>query len=224
MSVLVTDRLALKPQEGQPAFARHFQLHVLARVPQLLHTWHRQPQNAAVVPAAQPTVAGQDQYGGLLLCLAALEQRVTERESRPGKIRDDLGDLPGVGGRFGRAVHGFLEPRRRNQFHRPRDLADVSDCLQPFDDCTNVGHRWRFNSKGKVTGNGPEYRSSSGFAFIDLPRQRPRQRQAPRQRPLPRQVLRRRRLQRQGPLRPPLVHPPSRLHRRRRMTRLPTGL
>ncbi len=55
-------------------------------------------------------------------------------------VLDDFGDLAGVGFRLGRPVECLLEPRSGNEFHRPRDLADVADRLAALDEDAAIRH------------------------------------------------------------------------------------
>jgi len=56
------------------------------------------------------------------------------------QVGRQLGDLARVGVRLDRPVERFLEPSGGDEFHRPRDLADVPNRLAAFDDCAGFGH------------------------------------------------------------------------------------
>ena len=101
-------------------------------------------EDSRVVSAAQPSIRGDHQQDALLFRFALLQQRVRNGRTafleRLRQVCDDLRHLLRVGRRLRCAVHRLLEASGRDQFHRPRDLADVANGLQPFDDRSCFGH------------------------------------------------------------------------------------
>ena len=72
----------------------------------------------------------------LALSGVALAQWWTRRP----EVAHQFGDPPDVGFRRQRPVHRLFEPRGGDEFHRPRDLANVADGLTPFDDRACLAH------------------------------------------------------------------------------------
>ena len=71
---------------------------------------------------------------------AVLQQRMLDLQAAVGQIRHQLRDPLRIGrGRRG-AVHGLLEARIGDQFHRPRDLADVANRCASFVEGAGFGH------------------------------------------------------------------------------------
>ena len=56
------------------------------------------------------------------------------------KVLNDLRDTLCVIGRRRSAIHGFLEPRSGDQFHGPRNFADVANAFSAFIELSNIGH------------------------------------------------------------------------------------
>ena len=65
---------------------------------------------------------------------------MADLQSGGGQVADQLGDPLRVGRRSRSSIHCFLKARRRDQLHRPRNLADVLDRLAAFIECSCVGH------------------------------------------------------------------------------------
>ncbi len=140
LRIALGDGPPLKLHEPQTPLAGDLDREVLPRGLHIPNAPDRLTKNPAVVPAAQTAIGREDQQRDVLRHFRLLEQRVAERQVRLRQVRDDLIDLLGIRGRFRSAVHGLLESRRGDEFHRPRDLADVADGFAPFDECTRLGH------------------------------------------------------------------------------------
>ena len=97
-------------------------------------------ENTGVVAATQAAVGAQHQEHAVLDLLALLQQRMRDVAGGGAEVGGQFGDLARVGLGLGGAVHRPLEARRGNQFHRPRDLADVADGLTPFDEFASLRH------------------------------------------------------------------------------------
>ncbi len=97
-------------------------------------------QDAGVVTAAQSAIAGEDQHASRFGMVALLQQRMLDLGSGCSQAVDDLRQPIGVGSHGRGAIHRLLVTRRGNQFHRPRDLADVANRLSTFIECAGVGH------------------------------------------------------------------------------------
>ena len=70
----------------------------------------------------------------------SLKKRVGNIRAALREILHDLRDTLGIVGRCRSAIHGFLETRGGDQFHGPRDLADVANAFSAFIELSNIGH------------------------------------------------------------------------------------
>ena len=70
-----------------------------------------------------------------------LEQWVADFQAALAEVLHQLGDARGISRRSTGSVHCLLEPRGRDQLHRPRDLADISNRLAAFVKRSSVGHK-----------------------------------------------------------------------------------
>src|SRR5262249_54384246 len=126
----VEDRPPAGEVQGQPDAVR-------ARLPDALDGG---PQDRRVVAAAQAAVGGEHQQHGMLDRLAVLQKRVLEFPRVGAEVGGQLGDLARVRLGLAGAVHRLAEARRRDQLHRPRDLADVLHRSAALHKGAGLGH------------------------------------------------------------------------------------
>ena len=131
---------ASKTQAGNAALSRDFQAEVLNRSSQLFPAIRRQAQHSAVVAAAQSAVGAQHEEARVARLLPLLEQGMVDFQPASGEVGNELGNAIRIGGRGQRTIHRPAERSRGNQFHRPRDLADVADRFASFIECSRFSH------------------------------------------------------------------------------------
>ena len=101
---------------------------------------HGGSNHRTVVATAQAAIAGQHQHVDDLTSGSFGQQRMRDVQSASAKILDDLRNPLGVVVRRRGAIHGFLESRGSDQFHRSRNLANVSNRLASLVEFSNIGH------------------------------------------------------------------------------------
>ena len=100
----------------------------------------RDAYERSVIPSAQATVGREHKDIDGLDSIVGYEQRMRNTRTAIGQILYDLGNTLGVVGRSRRTVHRLLEAGRRNELHRPGDLANIPNALSTFIELTNVCH------------------------------------------------------------------------------------
>lgn len=133
-----------KFQSGDSAFAGDFDLRrLLGEGIEVLFPLNGLAKNVSVVATAQSAVGGQNKQGGLPGRFPGLEQGVGDFQPGANQVTNQLGDPPSVVGRRSSSFHCFFETGRRDQFHRPRNLADIPNRLASFIKGSGIGHeKW----------------------------------------------------------------------------------
>ena len=93
-----------------------------------------------VIASAQATVGREHKDIDSLDRIVGYEQRMRNTRTAIGQILYDLGNTLGVIGRSRRAVHRLFKAGRRDELHRPGDLANIPNALSTFIELTNVCH------------------------------------------------------------------------------------